>query len=275
MLNGLLQGVFGDDIWLNGLTSVTMATTPLWLMILFYILTAAVAYLLGSLNTAIIVSKLAYGEDIRTKGSGNAGMTNMMRTYGKLPALITFVGDLLKTLVALVCGTLMCGLIGAYVAGLFAILGHIAPIYYHFKGGKGVSATAMFVLYVQPVTFLVLTLIFVFTVAVTKYLSLGSVLCAFMYPFVMNKLEVKFYGYYFDRPLRLIITLLACALLIYMHKSNIKRLLNGNENKFSFQKTKARPSAKVSEESGSKRENIAEQESAGNATEPSDTPNND
>lgn len=268
MLNGLLQGVFGDEIWLFGITSVTMDATPLWLMILFYILTAAVAYLLGSLNTAIIVSKLAYGEDIRTKGSGNAGMTNMMRTYGKLPALITFVGDLLKTLVALVCGTLMCGLVGAYVAGLFAILGHIAPIYYRFKGGKGVSSTAMFVLYVQPVTFLVLALIFVFTVAVTKYLSLGSVLCAFMYPFVLNKLEIKFYGYYFDRPLRLLITLLACAVIIYMHRSNIKRLLNGTENKFSFQKTKSRPSAKSSISSGSRSEDTTTQESDSTKTSP-------
>lgn len=236
MFKGLLQGLLGDEIWLHGLLAQNLDNINIVLLCLIYAAIALVAYLLGSLNTAIVISKLVYGEDIRTKGSGNAGMTNMMRTYGKGPAFATFAGDLLKTLLALLCGTLLLGLNGAYIAGLCAVLGHVAPLYYRFKGGKGVAVTTMFVLYAQPFTALILTVIFVFTVYITKFLSLASVLCAFIYPLLMFRLDVR-YGYVFDRPLRLIITLVACLIVIYMHRSNMKRLLEGTENKFSFKKT--------------------------------------
>ncbi len=247
MFKGLLQGLLGEQIWFFGIPSQFEVEFSPWLLCLMYAAIALVAYLLGSVNTAIVISRLVYGEDIRSKGSGNAGMTNMMRTYGKAPAFATFAGDILKTFVALLIGTLLCGLNGAYVAGLFAVLGHVAPVYYHFKGGKGVAVTAMFLLYIQPLTALILTVVFVFTVYVTKFLSLGSVLCAFMYPFLLYRLEVQ-YHYYFDRPLRLIISLIACLIVIYMHRSNMKRLLNGTENKFSFKKTKKKGEVDGSEQ---------------------------
>lgn len=240
MLKGLLQGLLGDEIWFFGIASVTMESVPAWLLILFYVLIIIGGYLLGSLNTAIVFSKLVYGEDIRTKGSGNAGMTNMMRTYGKGPAAVTFLGDLLKTLLALFLGTMLCGMSGAYVAGVMAIIGHIFPIYYRFHGGKGVASSAMFVLYFQPITFLILVVVFVFTVAVTKFLSLASILCALIYPLMMYRLEESLYLYPYDRTFRLLLSLIACLLVFYMHRTNMQRLMKGKENKFSFKKTQKR-----------------------------------
>lgn len=103
-------------------------------------------YLLGSLNFAVILSRRLYGEDVRKKGSGNAGMTNMLRSYGKKAAVLTLLGDGLKAVVSSVIGYLALGVTGAYIAGLFCILGHMFPIYYHFQGGKGVVTTAVMIL---------------------------------------------------------------------------------------------------------------------------------
>ena len=159
----MLKAILGEKLWFYGLLP-NLGSINIFLLIAVYLGICVIGYLLGSVNTAILVSKLMYGEDIRTKGSGNAGMTNVMRTYGKGPAAITFAGDLMKTLIAMTVGTLICGLNGAYFAGLFAVLGHIVPVYYKFKGGKGVSATAMFMLYADPLAFLVVFTIFVLIV---------------------------------------------------------------------------------------------------------------
>ena len=219
---------------------------------------AVAAYILGSINPAVIISKLMYGEDIRTKGSGNAGMTNIMRTSGKGPAAITFLGDLAKTLVAMTVGTLLCGTLGAYFAGFFAILGHIAPIYHKFRGGKGVSATAMFILYLDPLAFLIMITMFVIIVGGLKFLSLGSIICAFIFPYVMFSFEgakassfleanpglpLEANPYLDMRFIRILIMLLISFTVIFMHRANIKRLANGTESKFSFKKTQ-KPTAK-------------------------------
>ena len=133
-----------------------------------------IAYLLGSINSAILFSRLIYHEDIRTKGSGNAGMTNMLRSYGKNAALLTLFGDLGKTVIALLIaasvfgfnymnGIAIGGLTGlgeCYLAGLFAVLGHVFPIYYKFKGGKGVLVTSTMALVLTPVPFALLFIIF-------------------------------------------------------------------------------------------------------------------
>ena len=97
------------------------------------------AYLLGSLNFGVMISKLKYGADIRTKGSGNAGATNMMRTYGKKAAALTFLGDMLKTAIAVCLGYALLGYWGAYLTGLFGVLGHAYPVFFKFKGGKVVT----------------------------------------------------------------------------------------------------------------------------------------
>lgn len=261
----MLKAILGDKLWFYGLLPMLGSANTV-LVVLAFVGVAVVGYLLGSVNTAILVSKIMYGEDIRTKGSGNAGMTNMMRTYGKGPAAITFIGDLLKTMIAMTVGTLVLGQNAAYLAGLFAILGHIAPIYHKFKGGKGVSSTAMFLLYVDPLAFLVVLTIFVLIVGGIKFLSLGSIICAFIFPYIVYSFEnAKLDAFikanpdvpleaipYLDlRFLRLLIMLLISFTVIFMHRSNIKRLASGTESKFSFKKTQ-KPTKNGGEESGVK-----------------------
>lgn len=230
--------LFGENAWNDGLVLKRGENINILIYFLLYLAVIAVAYLFGSVNTAVVLSKLMYGEDIRTKGSGNAGMTNMMRTYGKGPAAITLLGDMLKTLLAMFVGTCLLGINGAYIAGLFCVLGHIAPIFYRFKGGKGVAATAMMLLYIDWLVFLIILAIFVLIVASTKYLSLGSVMCELIFPLLLNKFDYVDK----DKGIRLIITLLVMAIVVFMHRTNIMRIMNGNENKFSFKKTKKKQS---------------------------------
>ena len=204
------------------------------------------AYCLGSINSAIIISKTLYHEDIRTKGSGNAGMTNMLRTYGGKAAVLTLVGDLLKTLISIGLAGFIFGFnyVGGicvnellYLAGMLSVFGHIFPIYYKFKGGKGVLSTASMALVLSPVPFLILFAIFVLVVAASKYVSLGSVLVAMLYPLVLN-------GYFhvvFQIPMPGLITLssvvLAC-LILWCHRGNLQRIGNRTERKLSFGKKK-------------------------------------
>ena len=117
-------------------------------------------YLLGSINLSIILSSKYYKDDIRRHGSGNAGMTNVMRTYGKKMAIITFAGDFLKAVVASLVGRLVLGYHGAMIAGFFCFIGHIFPCYYRFKGGKGVVTAAAMILMTNPVVCLILFILY-------------------------------------------------------------------------------------------------------------------
>ena len=192
------------------------------------------AYLLGSINFAIIISGKTYKQDIRSFGSKNAGMTNMMRTYGKKAAGYTLLGDALKAVVSCLIGYAAWGNTGAYLAGLFCIIGHIFPLYYNFKGGKGVVTAAVTILMCDPLVFLILFTFFVIIVAFTKYISLGSVMCMLLYPVVLSMVAIP--------P----IEQLACVmiiefLIIAKHWTNIKRLRDGTESKFSFKKSVKQP----------------------------------
>ncbi|MBQ7384321.1 MAG: glycerol-3-phosphate 1-O-acyltransferase PlsY [Clostridia bacterium] len=191
-------------------------------------------YLLGSMNFAIIISKTRYKSDIRNYGSGNAGATNMMRTFGKAAAGLTFLGDALKAFASGMIGYIVLGQYGAYIAGLFCILGHMFPIYYKFKGGKGVVTAAISVLMCNPIVFLVLLVIFVIIVACTKYISLASVMCMLLYPVILDRMEKWMNGYTGAYE---IIAIITAALIIFMHRENIKRLWQGKESKFSFKKS--------------------------------------
>ena len=233
---------FSEQVWLNGLIMRTGTEYSLFLPILLFACVVFVAYMLGSVNTAIILVRLVYREDIREKGSGNAGMTNVMRNYGFTPALFTLLGDMFKVLISMVTGTLLLGINGAYIAGLFCVLGHIAPAIYKFKGGKGVASTAMFVLYADWKSFLILLAVFVFLVALTKYLSLGSVTGMLMLPLVMFRMD----NIVQDKPLRLFITFLIAGLVVYMHRGNIVRIMNKTERKFRFRKTVKKSEENVS-----------------------------
>ncbi len=192
-----------------------------------------IPYLLGSMNFALIFSKLFRNDDIRKYGSGNAGMTNMLRTYGKGMAVATLLCDMAKGAVSVILGYLFLEVDGAMIGGLFCILGHVFPCFYKFKGGKGVATATIVIMITSPFVGLILLGLFVGIVAVTKYISLGSVMCMFLYPVILW----AFNGVY-EPGLRNAISVLIAILIIYMHRSNIKRLYEGKENKLSLKKHK-------------------------------------
>ena len=200
------------------------------LLIVGFLVSAICAYLLGSINFAIMISKKEYHQDIRTHGSGNAGMTNMMRTYGKRAATLTFAGDALKAIIAGFIGYAMLGQLGAHVAGLFCVIGHMFPVFFKFRGGKGVVTTAASMLVCNPFVFLIELAIYVAIVAIWKYISLASIMCALLYPVILHGLDTVMIG---ASPYG-IFTVIIALLVAFKHKENIKRLLNKTESKFSF-----------------------------------------
>lgn len=205
--------------------------TVFWVVTVFSVLALLVVpYFLGSINFGIIISKLFHGEDIREYGSGNAGMTNMLRTYGKRDAAITLIGDALKAVVAVILGRILFGISGGYVAGLTCILGHAFPCYYKFKGGKGVVVTAATIAVIDWRIFLMLLGIFILVVAFSKYISLGSVCGMLVFPLLVQV---------WDRGLSInvLLSCLISALVIFLHRGNIKRIYNGTESKLSLSKT--------------------------------------
>lgn len=189
------------------------------------------AYLLGSINTSIIVSKIMLGDDIRNHGSGNAGATNTLRTVGKKGAVLVVIGDILKTIIAIYIGKLILNFDqnAVFIAGLGTVLGHNFPLYFKFKGGKGivVSTTAMF--FADPVIGLIVFVVAISIMAISKYVSLGSVLGAVLFvvcAFIFKSQNTDF----------IVFAMMLALLAIYMHKSNIVRLFNGTENKLNFKK---------------------------------------
>lgn len=201
-------------------------------LIFGWVITAVIAYLLGSLNSGIIISKVKYGQDIRNFGSGNAGLTNMHRVYGKDGALLTLAGDIGKQIVSVVIGSLLLGIDGAYIAGAFCMIGHIFPVYYRFKGGKGVLTAATMILLIDPVIFAVLFIIFAVVLFFTRYVSLSSIIAAITYPAAVTV------AYGMGALFPLMFALFIGAMVIFMHRTNIYRLFNGTESKFSFHKKK-------------------------------------
>ena len=159
---------------------------------------AILSYLLGSLNFGVILSNTVKKEDVRDSGSGNAGTTNMMRTYGKTLGLLTIAGDILKVMVAIWIAFKILDVEELKVtldnasdypqvvlksfAGLFAVLGHIFPCFFKFKGGKGVATSGGMVIIIDWRIALILLIIFALTILITKYVSLGSILMAVFYP---------------------------------------------------------------------------------------------
>ena len=192
--------------------------------IIALILICAAGYLLGGINSAILVSKKMYGKDIRESGSGNAGLTNVLRTYGKKAAIITLVGDIGKTAISCLIGALALGQTGAFLAGLAATLGHMWPVWFGFKGGKGVLSLATVILICSPKVFLICFTVFFVIVAFSKYISLGSVVCALLMPIVLS----RFIGM---QNLVIIPMIIVCLIIVWKHRTNIKRLREGKENK--------------------------------------------
>lgn len=200
---------------------------------------AIIAYLLGSINFGIILSSNMYGDDVRTHGSGNAGTTNMLRTYGKKAAILTLAGDVLKGVAAVMIARIVLGSTCGYVAALFAVLGHAFPIFYKFKGGKGVATTLGVTLALNWVVAVILLVIFALIVLLTKFVSLGSIIAAAFFPIVIDRIK----GYVIPGAGQVpmiapFIAFLMAALVIWLHRANLKRLFAGTESKLSFKKKK-------------------------------------
>lgn len=204
-----------------------------------FFIAALVCYLIGSLNSAVIVSRLYAKDDIRKHGSGNAGMTNILRTYGKVPAIFTALGDFFKGVGAVLLGRIIFHYFaieivdGAYVGALFVIIGHLYPLFFNFKGGKGVLTSFGALLVVNPIAFAIIAVVLIPFVFIVKIVSLTSIIGAIAYPFLTWG-TLLFTG----KPYRLA-TVFSCLfsfIILYMHRENIKRLLNGTEHKFGQKK---------------------------------------
>lgn len=204
-----------------------------------YLICIVIGYFLGCISSGYFVGKL-YHVDIRTQGSGNAGTTNVLRTLGKLPALITFVGDLAKAIVPIVIIRILFDGELAYLlclyCGLGVVLGHNFPFYLHFKGGKGIAVTSAVVLSAaNPIMTPIGLAIFAVIVGITRYVSLGSLIVAWYIP--VNTL--LFHGQDAIFVHEMIISLLFTVLAYVQHRQNIVRLLHGNENKIGAKKKEA------------------------------------
>jgi len=200
------------------------------------ILTILFGYLLGSISTGVVLSKLFAKTDIRTQGSGNAGTTNMLRILGRKMALLTFVGDMLKGIIAVFIGkALVGGDLGGVVGVVGAVLGHYYPLYFGFKGGKGIATSFGSLLFVFPIQALIAFTVFLILVAVTHYVSVGSVAAAITLPLLVV----------LTTPYNLAVYVLVCGIgisVIWRHRANIVRLIQHKENKLDFRTLKKKKS---------------------------------
>ena len=210
---------------------------------LVYIIVAVIAYLLGSISFSVIISKKMAGFDVREKGSGNAGTTNVLRSVGKKAAVITLILDVLKgvlaVLVAYIAGNIVKeGVDKALliqIAGLLVIVGHTFPIFFGFKGGKGI-ATALGVLLITNWNIGLICLVFALVLmALTKMVSLGSISAAILFPVLI--LFMPHTAYLVDGNY-IIYSILIAVLVVFNHRANVKRLFSGTENKLDFKKFK-------------------------------------
>ena len=191
-----------------------------------FLIVAVISYFLGSINSAILVSKLTMGYDIRDKGSGNAGLTNAYRCMGGKRTAWVLIGDVLKSVVSMYIGGQMLGSMGVLISGAFTILGHLFPIYFGFRGGKGVLVGGTMVAMFDWRIFIIVMAVFFITVLATKWISLGSILATATFP-IMTAV------FYQDWKLVVFTGVMAC-IVIFMHRKNIVRIIHGEENKFSL-----------------------------------------
>lgn len=231
-------------------------------VIIFAIITAIISYLLGSLNFSIIFTKIFTKKDIRTLGSGNAGLTNVIRSTGPVPAILALVGDFGKAVISAIIANLLFNAsehpgLSSFLAlwtGMFCIIGHMFPIFYKFKGGKGVLTAAAMVLMIapsRPIIFFVCIAIFAFFTIVTKLVSLSSIIAVSSFPVAvwcfyniaipeLGDEVFYFFTKFFIDP-RYFLTIFSTFLpflIIVKHFANIERMLRSEEKNFSFSKKK-------------------------------------
>ncbi len=205
-----------------------------------YILVAVIAYAIGSVNFSIIFSKKFAGFDVREKGSGNAGTTNMLRSVGKGLAALTLVCDILKGIVAVlvaywigkIAGESVKSEILVQLAGFFAVFGHTFPVYFGFKGGKGVATSLGILLLVNWQIGLICLIFAILVMAITRMVSLGSIMAAILFPV----LTIFITDHYIVDGNYVIFGIAMAVFVVFNHRSNLKRIYKGEENKLSFKK---------------------------------------
>ena len=205
-----------------------------------YIIIAIIAYAIGSINFSVLISKKMAGFDVREKGSGNAGTTNMLRSVGKKAAIITLLCDILKGIVAigiaLIAGNIVKNVDKAVlvqIAGILVVVGHTFPIFFEFKGGKGVATSLGVIMMINWKIGLICLVFALAIMAFSKMVSMGSVGAAILFPvltlFIDTNFIVEASGMkYF------IFSVILAAIVIFNHRANIKRIASGTENKLSF-----------------------------------------
>ena len=206
-----------------------------------YILVVIIAYLLGSISFSVIISKKLAGFDVREKGSGNAGSTNVLRTVGKKGAILTLICDCLKGVIAVLIAYIVSkttqntdGALLVQLAGLAVVLGHTFPIFFNFKGGKGVATSLGVLLIINWQIGLICLVFALLLMALTRFVSLGSVSAAILFPV----LTIFIHSHYIVDGSYIIFALLLGTFVVFNHRANVKRLLEGKENKLSFKGTK-------------------------------------
>ena len=199
--------------------------TGFWTLQFWTVLVCVLAgYLLGNLQTAIIVSSAYFHDDVRKHGSGNAGSTNMVRVFGYGPGAITFAGDFIKAFLGVLAGQLVCGTIGGYIAGLFVVVGHCWPVFAGFRGGKGVASSYSVAIWTFPLGALLALAVGGAILAVNKKMSIMS-LVAILF-FLIATLVFRLT----DLPLVILAALLA-AIVYIRHIENIQRLIHHEEQR--------------------------------------------
>lgn len=210
-----------------------------------YIIMALIAYCIGSINFSVMISKKIAGFDIREKGSGNAGSTNMLRSIGKRAAALTLICDVLKGVVAIIIAMILGNIVEnlnrellLQIAGIAVVLGHTFPVFFQFKGGKGV-ATSLGVLLLSNWQIGLICLVFALVLMIlTRMVSLGSCAAAVLFPiltlFINDNYTVLSEGK--SGNVYFIYSIILAIIVLYNHRSNIKRILNGTENKLNLKK---------------------------------------
>ena len=239
-----------------------------------YIIMAVIAYLIGSVNFSVIISKKMAGFDVREKGSGNAGSTNVLRTVGKKAALITLVCDILKGIISVLIALLVGKLAGesansavvVEIAALAVVIGHTFPIFFGFRGGKGVATSLGVILIVNWKIGLICLVFALALMVLTRMVSLGSISASVLFAVLTMFIRDSYVGGIdFDFTF-IIFGILLAALVIFNHRTNLKRIINGTENKLNFKK-KDKNSEENKEKSEETKEEVKEEVKEENSEE--------
>ena len=226
-----------------------------------YIIVGIMAYLIGSISFSVVISKKMAGFDVREKGSGNAGSTNVLRSVGLKAALITLACDILKGVVAILVAVGVGAIVKAetvndavlvQVAAIAVIIGHTFPIFFGFKGGKGVATSLGVIILLNWKVGLICLVFAISLMALTRMVSLGSISAAVLFPII----AIPFQNSFIVEGNYVIFSLIMAFVVIFNHRSNLKRIFNGTENKLSFKKKDKEDKSEKSEKSEKTEEKV-------------------